>query len=113
MTPIVAFGSCSDFCFEDDEFDEFNVIADYVFQVIPIFPSGRVAQDLWRQNSNATSVLTHHQDLVEIRAVGPSANIELQSLTFGQAGGSGDILSLLRTKRPRIVVEESGGQITP
>ena len=45
--------------------------------------------------------------------VGPFTDIEPQNLTFGQAGDSGDISSLLGTKRPRIVVEESGGQFPP
>jgi len=39
-----------------------------------------------------------------------SSDIELQSLIPEQAGGSGDILSLLATKRPDIVVDENGGQ---
>ena len=42
----------------------------------------------------------------------PSTNIELQSLILGPAGDSGDLSSLLATKRPRIVVGESGGQST-
>lgn len=40
----------------------------------------------------------------------PSGNIH-ESLTVGQTGDSGDISSLLVTMRPRIVVDESGGEL--
>ncbi|KAF9644728.1 hypothetical protein BDM02DRAFT_3121390 [Thelephora ganbajun] len=64
----------------EEERDSWHAIAGYVFQ-----------------NSNATSVLMHHRDLAEIRAV-----TDLN-----------DISSILAMKRPRIVVDEGGGQPTP
>ena len=60
----------SDYYPQDKEYDSWDSIADYVFQVPPT--SCVVAKPLnsqWK-NSNATSVLMHHRDLVGIRAVG-------------------------------------------
>ena len=73
--PDVCFLPCpflrSKFCLQDKEFDGWHPVADYVFQVI-LFPPCH-CQDTqpsrWK-NSNATSVLLHHQDLAGIRAVG-------------------------------------------
>ena len=39
--------------------------------------------------------------------------VELQSLIFGQAEGLGNTSSLFATERPRIEMEESGGELPP
>ena len=51
----------------------------------------------------------HHGDLEEIHRVGCTIQTQLRAVTFGQAGGANDTLSLLNRGRPRIVVDESGG----
>ncbi|KAF9644223.1 hypothetical protein BDM02DRAFT_1055091 [Thelephora ganbajun] len=63
----------------EEEHDSWYAIADHVFQ-----------------NSNATSVLMHHRDLVEIRVI---ADLD-------------GISSILARERPRIAVDEDGGQLT-
>ena len=78
------------FCFrpdcypQDKEYDSWNSIADYVFQVIPTFVSSLATQLSQWKNSNATSVLMHHQDLAGIRAVGDVNSVNLQLSHFGR-----------------------------
>jgi hypothetical protein len=53
----------------------------------------------------------HHQDLVEIRAVGRTnaVNFNLSYPWQMDDVGSGDISFILANSKPRIVVDESGG----
>jgi len=95
----------------EGEYDSWDVIAEYVFQVIPFFvPRPQATQPSQLKNSNAASVLMHHRDLAGIRAVGYPQIQYFEVLTSGQGESSGDISSLLAKKRPQIVVDESGGQ---
>ena len=72
--PYVRVSPChfvpADVCLQDEEYDSWGAIADYVFQVIP-FPRRhrKVTQSLQWKNSDAVSVLMHHRDLAGIRMV--------------------------------------------
>ena len=56
---------------QEKKYDEFDIIADYVFQVASLCSSGsQITQFFWGQNSDATFALMHHRDLVEIHRVG-------------------------------------------
>ena len=60
----------TDLRLQDEEYDSWGPVADYVFQVIPFSSLCQGTQHPQRKNSNATSALLHHRDLVGIRAVG-------------------------------------------
>ena len=81
----MAFCSFSDLCLQDEEYDSWDVITDYVFQVtpFPIFPE--VTQPLHWKNSDAVSVLMCHRDLAGIRTV-RWVNISVLSTQFGKGG---------------------------
>lgn len=72
MTSAVVVSLRSDLHMQGEEYDEFDAIADYIFQVTRFFPWQQLTEFFFfrGQNSNATSVLMHHQDIADIRAVG-------------------------------------------
>ena len=75
------FCSFSDFCLQDEEYDGWGAIADYVFQVIPFHIFPEVTQTLHWKNSDAISVLMCHRDLAGIRMV-RRVNIPVPSTNF-------------------------------
>ena len=74
----------SEFFLQDKEYDSWSAVADYVFQVFFVFVSPAGHSTPWWKNSNATSVLTHHRDLVGIREVGGTKIVNLGSSSSGR-----------------------------
>ena len=97
----------------EGDYDYWDPIADYVFEVILFFVSPSDYSTLSTEELQRYICINAPSRPDEDSCGRSSTDIELQNLISGQAGSSDDISSLLATKRPNIVVEENGGQLTP
>jgi len=93
----------------EDEYDSWDPVAEHVFEVIPflVSPSGYSIL-LTKELRRRICIAAPSRSDGDPRG-GSSADVGLQSLIFRQEESSGDISSLLATKKPRIVVDEGGG----
>jgi len=66
-------------------------------------------QSPWWKNSNATSVLMHHRDLVGIHDVGGTNVVNFRFSSLGRMACTIIISFLLAKNEPHISVDESGG----
>ena len=99
-------------CFpQDKEYDNWDVIADYIFQVIPIPVSS---------SSHSTFSIEAFECYIRPDAAPGSRGdscgrlyrlSEFFSLILWQMGDTSDISSLLAKYKPRIVVDEDGGEL--
>ena len=105
------------FCFrpdcypQDKEYDSWNSIADYVFQVIPTFVSSL---------SHSTLSMEEFKRYIGLNASSGSRGDscgrrcklgKFTTLTLWQMGDASDISSLLARHKPRIIVDDEGGEL--
>ena len=97
---------------DSEEYDSWDAIADYIFQVIPFFVPPPGYSTLSMEELQRYICVDAPPRPGGCSCGKLSTDIGFQNLISGQGESSGDILSLLTTKRPRIVVDERGGQPT-
>ena len=92
-----------------DESDDFDAIANYVFQVSRrrYIQKRQDSLIFLPQNSDANSMVAHNRDLALFRKVGRTISYNVSGLIFAQAGsGTG---SLLLSGQSSIIMDGNGG----